>query len=160
MLILCSDKSRIGVSGNKVNFISFVSVNLKEYSAVAEYLVPADAEYLKDHFPETPMLPGLLMLEIAVQAAGLWMMRNSSSPEVSSFDLDSLEHLYISRRVIPDEILKMKVKITEITANLREAQITAEGFVSEEKAMKAKFHMSGLITKANCSTRTNVGENL
>ncbi len=38
--------------------------------------VALSEEYLADHFPEFPVLPGVFMLEAATQAAG-WLLRLS-----------------------------------------------------------------------------------
>lgn len=41
---------------------------------VAERTLRADEEYLKDHFPRFPVMPGVMMLEALHQAA-VWMIR-------------------------------------------------------------------------------------
>ncbi len=124
-----------------MNFIERISVNLTEKFAEAEYFVPADAEYSADHFPNAPMLPGLVMLEIAVQTAAVWMSQNLNMPTVLNFDLDSLASLYVTRRVVPNETLTMKMRMSELAPDGKAADWTAEGFVENEKAMKAKFHI-------------------
>ncbi len=87
-----------------MNFIERININLTEKFAETEYFVSADADYLADHFPNAPMLPGLVMLEIAVQTAAEWMSQNLNSPTILNFDLDSLASLYATRRVVPNEL--------------------------------------------------------
>ena len=129
------------IRGESLNFIERTSINLKEKFAEIEYFVVPEADYLADHFPNTPMLPGLVMLEIAVQTATELMSQNLNSPADSSFDLDFLENLYVTRRVVPNETLSVKVRISELAPDGKAADFTAEGFVRDEKAMKAKFHL-------------------
>ncbi len=42
---------------------------------IAEQSLHADAEYLRDHFPNFPVMPGVMMLEALHQAA-IWMIRS------------------------------------------------------------------------------------
>ncbi len=87
-----------------MNFIERINIILTEKFAETEYFIPADADYLADHFPNAPMIPGLVMLEITVQTAAEWMSQNLNVPTVLNFDLDSLASLYATRRVVPNEL--------------------------------------------------------
>ena len=124
-----------------MNFIERTSVNLKEKFAETEYFVAPEADFLADHFPNTPMLPGLVMLEIAVQTAAEWLSQNLNLQTDLNFDMDFLENLYVTRRVVPNETLSVKVRISELATDGKAADFTAEGLVGDEKALKAKFHL-------------------
>ncbi len=45
--------------------------------------VPDEAEFFQDHFPDFPILPGVLMLEILKKAAELYSANPASLPKVS-----------------------------------------------------------------------------
>ena len=125
-----------------MKFIDRIKIDLPNKSAEAHYFVAEDAEFLADHFPNTPMLPGLVMLEIAVQTAASWMTENLKL--AANFDLDFLERLYITRRVVPDETLLIEVKISELAPDGKSACCEARAKVTGEMAMRAKFHLRSL----------------
>ena len=127
-----------------MKFIDRITIDLPNKTAEAQYFVAEDAEFLADHFPNTPMLPGLVMLEIAVRTAAAWMTENLSENAAANFDLDLLERLYVTRRVVPDETLLIKVKVSELAPDGKSACCEARAKVAEETAMRAKFHLRSL----------------
>ncbi len=106
--------------------------------AEGSLLVDPAAEYLKDHFPGAPMLPGLVMLESAVRLAALvWAARPAGCP------LSMLEHvdrLLVVRRVVPGETLVLRVELLDDSSPSR-ASFTAEAAVAGETAMRARFRL-------------------
>src|SRR5262245_41699858 len=52
---------------------------------VAEKLVSANEPFFQGHFPEIPIMPGVLMIEALAQAAGIGVRYND--PEARSRDL-------------------------------------------------------------------------
>jgi 3-hydroxyacyl-[acyl-carrier-protein] dehydratase len=121
-----------------VRFIDTIQVDSSGHSAEGSLQVDADADYLKGHFPGAPTLPGLVMLEAAVQtAAALWRARPRGAPHAM---LSRLEHLSVSRRVVPGEVLVVKVRLRE-HAGGEAALFAAEASVASEIAMRAKFRL-------------------
>lgn len=127
-----------------MKFIDRINFDLPNKSAEAQYFVRADAEFLADHFPNTPMLPGLVMLEIAVQTAAACLNKNSGQKSAVDFDLDSLERFYVTRRVVPNETLVVQVRISELAPDGASAYCEVRAKVADETAMRAKFHLRSL----------------
>jgi 3-hydroxyacyl-[acyl-carrier-protein] dehydratase len=118
-----------------VKFVDDVRVDAAGAVADGSLFVDPNADYLKDHFPGAPMLPGLLMLEAAVRTAGaLW-------GETSV--LSRVERLQVVRRVVPGETLSVRARLIDAPADGR-ASFTAEGRVGGELAMRARFQLRGL----------------
>ncbi|MCW5777295.1 MAG: hypothetical protein KIS87_12730 [Phycisphaeraceae bacterium] len=67
--------------------------------------VSAAEEYLADHFPTFPVLPGVLMLEAMVQAARLLVSEDEGGP----FVLGSVRALKYGRIVQPGDSLRVEV---------------------------------------------------
>jgi 3-hydroxymyristoyl/3-hydroxydecanoyl-(acyl carrier protein) dehydratase len=121
-----------------VRFIDTIQVDSSGDSAEGSLRVDAEADYLKGHFPGAPTLPGLVMLEAAVQtAAALWRARPRGAPRSM---LSHVDHLSVSRRVVPGEVLVVKVRLRE-NADGGAALFAAEASVASEIAMRARFRL-------------------
>jgi 3-hydroxyacyl-[acyl-carrier-protein] dehydratase len=66
-------------------------------------------EYLADHFPEFPVLPGVFMLEAATQAAS-WLVRISENYAHSMITLQEARSVKFTDFVSPGHQLKMTVE--------------------------------------------------
>ena len=66
-------------------------------------------EYLADHFPEFPVLPGVFMLEVATQAAA-WLVRLSENFAHSIVVLHEARAVKYADFVTPGHCLNMRVE--------------------------------------------------
>jgi len=66
-------------------------------------------EYLADHFPEFPVLPGVFMLEAAAQAAS-WLVRLSENYAHSMISLQEARSVKFTDFVSPGQSLRMTVE--------------------------------------------------
>ena len=69
-------------------------------------------EYLADHFPEFPVLPGVFMLEAATQA-GAWLVRLSENYTHSIVTLHEARAVKYADFVTPGQMLTMSVEQTD-----------------------------------------------
>ena len=121
-----------------MKFIDEISADLPSGSAQASLFVDPQAEYFDDHFPGNPMLPGLVMLEAAVRAAGsVWPPH--SRPVAAA--LDRVERFQVLRRVVPGEMLVVTVEVTDQLAEPATQTFKAVGVVAGETAMRATFRL-------------------
>ena len=81
----------------------------KELTAVKT--VSLAEEYLADHFPEFPVLPGVFMLEAATQA-GAWLVRLSEDYKHSIITLHESRAVKYADFVTPGHMLTMRVEQT------------------------------------------------
>jgi len=79
-------------------------------------------EYLADHFPEFPVLPGVFMLEAAAQAAS-WLVRVSEN--------------YAHSLIVLQEA--RSVKFTDFVSPGHQLQITVEQLKREDRLVSFKF---------------------
>jgi 3-hydroxyacyl-[acyl-carrier-protein] dehydratase len=72
--------------------------------------VAMSEEYLGDHFPEFPVLPGVFMLEAATQA-GAWLLRLSENYAHSIISLKEARNIKYADFVQPGQTLEINMSI-------------------------------------------------
>jgi 3-hydroxyacyl-[acyl-carrier-protein] dehydratase len=91
----------------------------------------ADEDYLKDHFPRFPVMPGVLMLE-AMYQAGAWLVKQSEGFAHSMVVLREARNIKYSDFVTPGRELVVSAEILKQDASLTtlKAQGTIEGNIA------------------------------
>jgi 3-hydroxyacyl-[acyl-carrier-protein] dehydratase len=99
-------------------------------------------EYLADHFPGFPVLPGVMMLETLVQAARLLAEPTAG---LAPLVLAEVRNVRYGNMVRPGECLKV-----EVTLKARDPKLGWEfsgvGTVNEQMAVQGKFRLALLET--------------
>ncbi len=93
-------------------------------------------EYLADHFPLFPVMPGVLMLEAMTQA-GAWLIRASEDFAHSVVTLKEARNVKYSNFVAPGQTLMVTAEITQQDARL--TKLKAEGSVDGEVQLSARL---------------------
>ena len=95
---------------------------------VAHRTLRADEEYLKDHFPRFPVMPGVMMLESLVQAA-TWVVRTGDDFEHPLAVLDEVRSVKFGDFLAPDETLEITATVikTEDDRTKFKASATKDG---------------------------------
>jgi 3-hydroxyacyl-[acyl-carrier-protein] dehydratase len=70
-------------------------------------------EYLRDHFPRFPVMPGVLMLESMFQASS-WLIRASTDFAFSSVELRETKSLKFQGFVAPGDSLEVTAEIKSV----------------------------------------------
>jgi len=82
-------------------------------------------DYLQDHFPQFPVMPGVLMLESLFQASA-WLVRKSEEFAHSVVLLKETRQVKYGCFVKPGQVLTIVAKILKQTENLTVVQATGE----------------------------------
>jgi len=98
-------------------------------------------EYLADHFPAYPVLPGVLMLEALVQSAA-WLVRASTDFEKSVILVREVQNVRYGTFVRPGGQLVMTLEAVEIGAN--QSRFKATGTCDGQQAVQAKLTLEHL----------------
>lgn len=93
-------------------------------------------EYLADHFPGFPVMPGVLMLEAMTQA-GAWLIRASEDFAHSIVVLKGAKNVKYGQFVEPGQTLRVVAEIVSETE--RETQIKARGTVDGRSTVSARL---------------------
>jgi 3-hydroxyacyl-[acyl-carrier-protein] dehydratase len=98
--------------------------------------VALSEEYLADHFPEFPVLPGVFMLEAATQAAA-WLLRLSENFAHSIICLKEARNIKYADFVPPGETLKVTVSM--IKRDDRLASFKIEGSLGDRPTLSGRL---------------------
>jgi len=96
-------------------------------------------EYLADHFPTFPVLPGVMMLEVAVQAAG-WLLHHRTNFARSMAVLKEARNVKYGQFVAPGNFLRMSVELAKPTDD--GATFKATGTVGEAQGVQMRLEIA------------------
>lgn len=95
-------------------------------------------EYLADHFPTFPVLPGVMMLEALVQSAA-WLTRLHQNFSKSVIVLAAARNVRYASFVQPGNTLRSEVEAMEIGEN--SAKFKAVATVEDRVAVQARLEL-------------------
>ena len=95
-------------------------------------------EYLADHFPAFPVMPGVLMIEAMVQSAA-WLVRLAQDFARSIIVLRSARNTRYASFVQPGKILRCELTAVEIGES--HAKFKGAGFVGETQAVSGRLEL-------------------
>ena len=78
-------------------------------STVAEKLVSANEPHFRGHFPERPVMPGVLIVEALAQAAGIFILWNYPEFRGRGLALVGIDKARFRRPVVPGDVLRLTV---------------------------------------------------
>lgn len=93
-------------------------------------------EYLADHFPTFPVLPGVLMLEALVESAA-WLVREWQAFTPHVILLRQARNVTFRRFVRPGNLLTVSVTCRRLA--LGDSEFEGLGHCHEEEAIRARF---------------------
>ena len=122
----------------KFNLIDKIE-QISDEKIVAVKFVSLAEEYLADHFPTFPVLPGVLMLEALTQAAA-WVLHRRSNFAKSIAVLKEARNVKYGQFVAPGNALRVEVEYNKPTD--AGATFKAAGYVGDAQAVAARIEMS------------------
>jgi len=96
-------------------------------------------EYLQDHFPAFPVLPGVMMLEALTQSAA-WLVRIAQNWSNSVIVLSAARNVRYAHFVQPGDLMRCELEAIEIGPTLSKFKATAS--VGEHTTVTAKLELS------------------
>ena len=122
----------------KFNLIDKIESLTPERIVGVKYVSLAE-EYLADHFPTFPVLPGVMMLEAVTQAAA-WLLHHRRNFEKSIAVLREARNVKYGQFVAPGHSLRVDVEFVKDTE--AGASFKAAGTVGEAAALSAKIELA------------------
>lgn len=106
-------------------------------SAVGIKNVSVNEPYFAGHFPETPIMPGVLLIESAAQLCSLVIAPDDAAADEKLYVLLKVKDFKFLKPVIPGDTLTISVKCTMSSAVAYEfsAEISVDGGVKAKGSM-------------------------
>lgn len=118
---------------------SFVKKLLKvgKSDFIGEAIFPADTPFFAGHFPNYPVVPGVILIETMAQCGGAGLIANGTVPRDGLFFLVNINNAKFRRQVRPDELVRIEVENTQ--EGSRMVKQHGKAYVDGEVAVEADF---------------------
>jgi len=113
-------------------------IEIDENYIVGVKNVTSNEPFFTGHFPEEPVMPGVLLVEAMAQAGGLLVLNTLEEPERWSSYFVKLDNVKFRRKVVPGDTLIFKVRLL---APVRRGISSMRGliFVGDNLVAEAEF---------------------
>jgi 3-hydroxyacyl-[acyl-carrier-protein] dehydratase len=112
---------------------------LKGLKITAQKNLSITEDFLLDHFPEFPVMPGVLMIQAALEAAG-WWLKSKLEFKVSGITLRELRNVRFSSFLRPGATLILEVE--NLSLRDGEAEFQGKGSSEETVVLSLKFKIN------------------
>ena len=112
---------------------------------VGEYKLRGDEPFLRGHFPDQPLMPGVLLIEAAAQLAGTVAQSDPQIPPLAGLKLTALRGAKILGTARPGEVVRVEARLSGRLGNL--VQASASASVNGQLVLQAELTLSGESSK-------------
>jgi UDP-3-O-[3-hydroxymyristoyl] N-acetylglucosamine deacetylase/3-hydroxyacyl-[acyl-carrier-protein] dehydratase len=110
--------------------------------------VTTNEPFFTGHFPDEPVMPGVLQIEAAAQVGGILVLGTVPDPENYSTYFLKIDKVKFKRKVVPGDTLIVKMDLLEpIRRGI--ALMFAEVFVGNQLVMEGELMAQIVKTKSN-----------
>ena len=94
------------------SFVDKIAEVEKDQSITAFFTLKGTEEFLRDHFEDFPVMPGVLLLESLKQASAL-MIAGWSASDTPDFKLDEVQEVKFGQFVKPGSLLRIAARLVK-----------------------------------------------
>jgi len=88
-------------------------ISIDDTTVVGVKNVTFNEPFFQGHFPDEPVMPGVLLVEALAQAGGILVMKNVDEPERYSTYFLKIDKLKFKHKVVPGDTVILKMELTE-----------------------------------------------
>ncbi|XP_045814513.1 3-hydroxyacyl-[acyl-carrier-protein] dehydratase FabZ-like [Trifolium pratense] len=111
-------------------------------SAVAIKNVTINDNFFPGHFPERPIMPGVLMVEAMAQVGGLVMLQPDVGGSRQNFFFAGIDKVRFRKPVIAGDTLVMRMTLTKLQKRFGIAKMDGKAYVGGEVVCEGEFLMA------------------
>ncbi len=110
---------------------------------VARKCVTINEEFFQGHFPEYPIMPGVLQVEAIAQAGGVLVLLDFDRPQDTLMLFTGIERAKFRRPVVPGDVLEIEAKVLA----LRSRGVRFEGTIRVDGKVVCEATVSCQLVK-------------
>ncbi|XP_058097837.1 uncharacterized protein LOC131242896 [Magnolia sinica] len=111
-------------------------------SAVAIKNVTINDNFFPGHFPERPIMPGVLMVEAMAQVGGLVMLQPEVGGSRENFFFAGIDKVRFRKPVIAGDTLVMRMTLVKLQKRFGIAKMEGKAYVGGEVVCEGEFLMA------------------
>jgi len=108
-------------------------------TAIGEKDINPDEYYFKGHFPNEPIMPGVLIIEAIAQTGAITLLALPKNKGKSVY-FGGLKKAKFKRKVVPGEVLRMEVELNQVKEKFGNG--VGKAYVGDQLACEAEFIFS------------------
>ncbi len=112
-----------------------IYMNLEENVIIGQKNVTVNEHFFEGHFPDVPIMPGVLILEALAQTGGILIHQRGNDGKIAV--LLNINNAKFRRPVVPGDVLTLHASGLHITS--KGGRILAKAMVNEQIAVEAEI---------------------
>lgn len=108
-------------------------------SAVGIKNVTINDNFFPGHFPERPIMPGVLMIEALAQVGGIVMLQPEVGGSRENFFFAGINNVRFRKPVVPGDTLVLKMTLIKLQKTFGIAKMEGKAYVGGELVCEGEF---------------------
>jgi 3-hydroxyacyl-[acyl-carrier-protein] dehydratase len=127
--------------GPEFRFLDRITSLIPGKSGTAEFILKGTEDFLSGHFPDDPLMPGVLMVEAVAQLAGAIAQSDPNYPLLPDLKLAAIRGAKITGTARPLQTILYSVQIAARMGNLIQARGSAT--VDDKVVLETEVTLAG-----------------